>query len=410
MAQSRDGSSKVFFGGLDEIRAVAALFVVLHHVELYKHREGISSLYDTVLFSFIDQLGERGVHIFFVLSGFLITYLLLVELTKCGSISLRKFYIRRMLRIWPLYYFVAGLSFFVVPTLARNLSFLQSETYYIEQIGRFTESFWILLLLYLVMLPNFALKLFPPVVGTSQAWSIGVEEQFYLIWPQLISRISQRHLPWFLLFVFLCYPFAGEFAEVIAPSSASLVRFFVSTVPLNLMACGGLGATVLFYYPQMIDRIVTTSGGFLTVTFSLLTLLFVEASELLFAAIVMLEILFITDDRQRINLRNPLLKSIGKISYGIYMYHPLVIFFTFGTLHSIYGKGNPPPIYHVLGYAAVLLISIGLSTLSYRHFEKPFIDLKNRRFTVIASGSDAVDSDQTQQVSVNDVTSEYQSD
>jgi peptidoglycan/LPS O-acetylase OafA/YrhL len=62
--------NRVFFNGLTEIRAIAALFVLFHHIELYKFRDGLPSLYDTPLSYFISHLGENGVIIFFVLSGF----------------------------------------------------------------------------------------------------------------------------------------------------------------------------------------------------------------------------------------------------------------------------------------------------------------------------------------------------
>ncbi len=71
--------NKVYFKGLAEIRALAALWGIFHHLELYKHRGEISSLYDTPFNYFISHLGKNGVYIFFVLSGFLITYLLLTE-------------------------------------------------------------------------------------------------------------------------------------------------------------------------------------------------------------------------------------------------------------------------------------------------------------------------------------------
>jgi peptidoglycan/LPS O-acetylase OafA/YrhL len=99
-----EGLNKIYFKGLNEIRAIAALAVLFHHVELYKYRGNIFSLYNTPLNPFIKSLGKNGVYLFFVLSGFLITYLLLTEKSVFNKIDIKKFYIRRMLRIWPLYY------------------------------------------------------------------------------------------------------------------------------------------------------------------------------------------------------------------------------------------------------------------------------------------------------------------
>ena len=111
--------NKIFFNGLNELRAIAALAVIFHHIELYKFTSGISSLYDlNDLFRFfIQKLGRNGVLLFFVLSGFLITYLLIVEKKKTKEISIKKFYLRRVLRIWPLYFLILIIGFFLVPNL-----------------------------------------------------------------------------------------------------------------------------------------------------------------------------------------------------------------------------------------------------------------------------------------------------
>src|SRR5690606_26003266 len=76
-----------FFSGLNELRAVAAFGVVVHHIEAYKKRDGIESLFDGALKPFVSLLGKNGVYLFFVLSGFLITYLLLVEINENSKVD-----------------------------------------------------------------------------------------------------------------------------------------------------------------------------------------------------------------------------------------------------------------------------------------------------------------------------------
>jgi peptidoglycan/LPS O-acetylase OafA/YrhL len=79
-------NKKIFFNGLNELRAFAALSVIFHHIELFKNSDHINSLLDSIYFSyFIEKLGKNGVYLFFVLSGFLITYLLLLEKGKLNS-------------------------------------------------------------------------------------------------------------------------------------------------------------------------------------------------------------------------------------------------------------------------------------------------------------------------------------
>ncbi len=96
---------KRYFEGLNTLRAIAALVVVVSHIELIKMENKLSNYFDTV------PDGHIGVVLFFVLSGFLITFLLVEEQNKYGKINFKNFYLRRILRIWPLYYLILFLSF-----------------------------------------------------------------------------------------------------------------------------------------------------------------------------------------------------------------------------------------------------------------------------------------------------------
>src|SRR5918998_5183317 len=106
--------TKVYFPGLNGLRFFAAMLVVFGHVELLKEYHGYSNIHSNLA---VYELGRMGVTFFFVLSGFLISYLLFAEQKSAGTISIRKFYIRRVLRIWPLYFLIVILAFFVLPRL-----------------------------------------------------------------------------------------------------------------------------------------------------------------------------------------------------------------------------------------------------------------------------------------------------
>jgi len=140
------------FKGLNTLRAIAALVVVLGHIELVKVQQAIPYLIDQSKFDLPD--GHIGVVLFFVLSGFLITYLLLKEKETTGGISFKKFYMRRILRIWPLYY------------LILLLSYLFFEADYPLSSILLTGSIF----------PNVAHSLNMVWPTSPQIWSIGVEE------------------------------------------------------------------------------------------------------------------------------------------------------------------------------------------------------------------------------------------
>lgn len=360
---------------------------MFHHIELYKYRAHHQSLFDYgPVRHFISNIGKNGVYIFFVLSGFLITYLLLAEKAERQTIALKKFYIRRILRIWPLYYFIVLLSFVVLPLLAQNIPALRQETYYYKCIASLLDAPWLPLVLFLVFLPNLALKLRPPVAGASQSWSVGVEEQFYLIWPQLIQRIAPRYL----LYVFCAIallPVWVALVGMVSPSLGNAGKAVIGLLPIHLMAVGGIGGLLYFFHKQRLAGLLTNGFLFLINTLLFLALLFFPAVKLLFGFVVMLEILFVIQDGFRVNLRNGILDKLGEISYGIYMYHPIVMYLSFTAVHTFIGKSGTA--YHIVVYIVVTLLTFLVSHYSYQYLEKRFIRYKNKKFTIIESGNPA---------------------
>lgn len=145
---------KIYFQGLNEVRAIAALSVFVYHVECNKRIRQIPNMFNTSLKDSFNILGASGVHVFFVLSGFLITYLLLREKETFQKIDLKKFFARRMLRIWPLYYVIILFSFLVIPPAIESFRFLQTSPYFNGILEAFWEHPYKLFLLYMVFLPN----------------------------------------------------------------------------------------------------------------------------------------------------------------------------------------------------------------------------------------------------------------
>ncbi len=375
--------ARIYFKGLNEIRAIAALAVMFHHIEAYKFYAHKPSLYGIApLQHFISQLGKNGVYVFFVLSGFLITYLLLTEKKLHHAIDLKKFYIRRMLRIWPLYYMIVLLAFLLLPLLAQNIPALQEEGYYYRCIVALAESPGLPLVLFLLFLPNLALKLCPPVAGASHAWSVGVEEQFYLIWPQLIQRMARRYL-WIAFAMIALLPVWLALAARVWPQMRGY-GIWLGLFPIHFMAIGALGGLLYFFHHKRLKGILSNGFLFAINTIVLVVLLFFPAVKLLFGLIVVLEILFVVQEDLRYNLRNRFLNRVGEISYGVYMYHPIIVYLGYTAVHVFADSGAA---YHLIPYLLIPSLTLLISAVSYRYFEKPFIRYKNKKFTIVTSGN-----------------------
>ena len=144
--------------------------------------------------------GKSGVILFFVLSGFLITYLLLQEQDETSQINLPAFYNRRFLRIFPLYFLILGLSVLFITCFPSLIPPAFKPVY---PLLAFT--------LILFALPNLALTVDNPVAGASHLWSLGVENQFYLIWPLLIIQFKKNMLAMIVTLIILPFLLAHGF-------------------------------------------------------------------------------------------------------------------------------------------------------------------------------------------------------
>jgi peptidoglycan/LPS O-acetylase OafA/YrhL len=367
---------KVYFYGLDEFRAVAAILVYFHHLEYYKMHEGFSSLLRIdSLHPFIQHAGRNAVIAFFVLSGFLITYLLLREKEKTGTINVKAFYIRRVLRIWPLYFFVVFIGFVLLPLLNQTGLFNDQKTWpkLINQLE------YASLPLFLLFLSNFALKYFKPVAGASQSWSVSVEEQFYLLWPNIIKYAKGLKVT---VFVIACIVLGklGLVHLLTKYSGQSMLLRIINIISIQDMCVGALAAILLFskgtferVKPFFESRILL----FITVT-GIITEMVMFDHPVTLSVLFGLLILLVVNQRIEIGF----LKYFGKISYGIYMLHPLMIFLSF----SIAMKFQNKYLFNIVLYALSFSFTIIASSLSYKYIETPFLKYKSG-FTIIESGS-----------------------
>jgi len=376
-------TQKIYFPNLNGIRFIAAFLVIIHHAEQLKYLTGHPSFWGN---KFIHISGKLGVILFFVLSGFLITYLLLAEKKQTGTISIKDFYIRRILRIWPLYYLVVFAGFFVL----SHFDFLQVGDIGKELFTGFTLKF----LLFLVFLPNLALVMFPPVPFVSQAWSVGVEEQYYLLWPWLVRKYSNiKKMLRNIIFMYISVRILLIVTEkLILPDShiVEIISGFTGTFSIDCMAIGGIGAYYLFENDEKILSVVFNKWiqlSTITLTLILLTVgfKFPEFYFEFYAILFTIIILNLAGNKSSIVcLEHPILNYLGKISYGLYMYHSLCIVLTIKILSNLGIYSN------LLLSIGCLLTTIVLATISYEFVEKWFIK-KKVRFSKIISGDNAID-------------------
>lgn len=379
---------KIFFPGLNGIRFIAAFSVIIHHVEQTKYFANLPNLWGKNVL--IDSLGHRGVSLFFTLSGFLITYLLMAEIRKTGTVNVVKFYIRRTLRIWPLYYFIVLFTFFVLPFIV-TLPGISGE----HHTGFYTKLF-----LYLILIPNIARQLYGNslVLGSNQAWSVGIEEQFYAYWPWLIRWFKDHILKFLVVFVLIKITISAILMLLIEHfPEASWIRYanFASTawrfLQIEQMAVGAIGAYVLFYGIKPVVKIiyhpVVMWGAFAAILGSLM----VHASFLGFSIVeaVLYTVAIVnisTNPGCPVKLNSQWLQKMGDISYGIYMYHTICLAVVIRLLMDLGLHNSSWIVFNVLMYTVPGVLTLAVSWLSYRYVESWFIRLK-ARFMVVKSST-----------------------
>ncbi|MCE9573030.1 MAG: acyltransferase [Deltaproteobacteria bacterium] len=354
---------------LDGVRGIAILLVLAHNLNVIA---GPQSRPGHVI-DLVDDLGWVGVQLFFVLSGFLITGILLD--TQDSDNYYRSFFGRRVLRIFPLYYATLTVAFLVLPIFTVHHPDGTHQVWlwtylsnWAEPTGRGCEAF-----------PHF--------------WSLAVEEQFYLVWPFVVRALNRRHLAMLCtgLFVAALAIRVGLRLGGVGPEPV----YMWTICRMDALAAGALLATLLrmpraaelvkrWRWPLGWAAIIIAVGGFVitrgdprttvmsqTIGYTILAAAF---TVLVFAAVL-------AECRTRGALRAFLrfrpLRIFGTYSYGLYVFHtPLHKFVAEPILHRYI---NPEEVgakvgtlYFVLATAATLVLAV----LSYHLFEKPLLKLK----------------------------------
>jgi peptidoglycan/LPS O-acetylase OafA/YrhL len=355
----------IYFKGLNGIRAIASLIVVIWHTDQFSRLFNLSEIG-----FYTNGMDGHAVDIFFVLSGFLITYLLLVEKEKTKSIHLKNFYFRRILRIWPLYYLSVIISVILIYLgIVPKLSHLTSSIF-----------------LYTFLMANVAYLLNLAISSIMPLWSVGVEEQFYLIWPQIVKRTSKYltvFIALFLLFLII------KLSIYLLLTPESILFKFLSITRIDIMSLGAIGAYLVYSKHRILKIIYRKDIQIISWLILIASIIYKPIHIFSFidnelnAIFYLILILNVSSNKfSLISLETKFLNFIGKISYGIYVYHMIIIYLISFTLSSLEYE-----IDHFMLYPVVLIFTILTATLSYKYFETPFLSLKNKYAIVKSTDS-----------------------
>ncbi len=349
--------------------------VLFHHIEQAKAALGIPNLY---YLSVIQHMGRLGVGLFFVLSGFLITYLLLQEKQNHGNIATGKFYLRRIFRIWPIYFLIVALSYFVFPYV-ELLSYPGAND---NVFTHYNERLFFLAL----VLPNYAFVLYDLPYWCAQAWSIGVEEQFYYLWPWLI-KYPKRSLPIFLFFISTAAGvlFLGlQTLDAEPARQLEIVTTFLGQFRIQTMAVGGVCAYLVFSDKVSILKIVYRQDVQIAVYLTAIALFasgihfwgFMEVYSLFFGYFILN---LSSNPKSIVHIKGRFMTYSGKISYGLYLYHVIALVFVLNVFRKYLPALTGFP-YHLILYVSVVGLSILLAALLYEFLEKPILRYKDQRY------------------------------
>lgn len=365
------------FKGLNTLRFIAASLVVLHHSATIGRKYELFNIENFSLF----RNGANAVSFFFVLSGFLITYLLLKEKNQTKTISIKSFYLRRVKRIWPLYFLLIFIGTIFLPFFFSLFNIDYQMPYTLSQTWYYFLFFFPILVLF-----NYGNHFLEPL------WSIGVEEVFYLIWAPLFKFIKKSLIP--ILFIIAIKLSLSIYIQIQGiDTSTNLFAFLIHNYSFETMAIGALGAYLLFTTPPY--KSLETSILFAKPIKYLLYLIviiylcfninidnciwnFVFKTPVLSPLIISLLYLYIIISYTlsfKEKKENKALFLLGEISYGIYMYHMGVMFFVV-LIFSKLKAFIPNSLLIITFLIAVFSLTIVISSLSKRYFENFFLRKK----------------------------------
>lgn len=346
-----------YFARLDSIRFYAVFAVIFAHIfQIWTWEES------TVL---LFPLGRAGVVVFFVLSGFLITKILLTEPEKTPlSTSFKNFYLRRTLRIFPIYYL------YLVVVFSFDLEGItKTELYpwlYLTNFYIFNHNTWL--------------------GANSHLWTLSLEEQFYIVWPFLVLLLRGRRQTLLYLFAFIILLSILTRVYLVGAAYSVSPQISVFTLAcLDFLAFGGLLALLYLDHNERLKKyaFVAIIGSITTyyltywlkVSYGLDVIFWAigQFSLAVFGGGLILYALFASQKQSFFH--NAISIHLGKISYGLYLYHNMTVAY-YDKIAYFFGLKVGD--YIITKIILSLLFTIVIAQLSYTFIEKPLLKLKHK--------------------------------
>jgi peptidoglycan/LPS O-acetylase OafA/YrhL len=350
--------NRLNFPNLTSLRFFLALLVVIFHIPQFCQNRGFPFFND---FPILNK-GYEAVYMFFSISGFLIIKQLYNEKLITDSIKLKAFFLRRVLRIFPLYYLILILGLFYYRLILPYFGY-EFQSNYDVKMG---------ILLSITFFSNI-FATYQPGGILEILWSLGIEEQFYLIIAPLIFLLPKRIIAVFLFFFTVIY-FVIYFSFQIFSHYQMLFFYF---------SFSGL-CSLLMYYKKISLFLIKTRLLIITIFLIYFTTSFFKEnlSEFIYHLMSMLLFGFtisVLSLKPFVFLENRYLLYLGKISYGIYMFHTIMMQLVGLIFLKIIMKWDLTFLNSILFLNfAIILLTILISHYSYKYYETYFLKKKNK--------------------------------
>lgn len=368
-------TNRVYFEHLDVIRFVAAfMIIILHSYESWVGWYGQVGFLSGGTYKELTTFGKYadiffrnmgiGVDIFFLISGFLITYILIEEKKRFSEINIKKFMIRRTLRIWPLYFLIIAFAPFLISWLDKPSPNYIPNILFVNNFATIRSEEW--------------------TYPFAHFWTICIEEHFYLVWPFLIAFVPNKRL----IPVFVSIITFSIFFRLLSPSVVQdpwYVLYLHTLSRIDVLVIGSIGA---YYYSEKPFKFKLNR----LIRYILIVILFISLSiepvdqwatyfmvgfkkyfYIGIISVLLLDYNFSSNFKHFLPKKS-VIHYLGKVSYGIYMYSNIIILIVIKKFMWIFESRNM-----YLYFFLIVSLSIIVPIISYELIEKHILKI-NKRF------------------------------